>query len=250
MDFNDEELGNRGEKNEDRDLNAGSDEHGDQHTVDLEPGFREEDSSMGFLEAIYGVIFEPRGTFGFIGRKKPLLWAFGLFAGVFLFNYLVNMAGLDAAKLSPFYRILPSFAALFFVIGIVLAFAAWFLNAAVINLMAQFFGGNGNGIGLFAAFAFAEIPLVITSILVFVVKSVGLSGVTTTLVELAGGVWTLVLQVLAVSEVQEIPVGRAVLVYLVPIAIIIGIVLLIGGLIMTILAPFLNNLPEALTPLL
>jgi len=52
------------------------------------------ENNMDFLEAIYGVIFTPRSAFKFIGLKKPIFWAVGLFVGIFLFNFIISMWGL------------------------------------------------------------------------------------------------------------------------------------------------------------
>jgi len=117
-------------------------------------------------------------------------------------------------------------------------------------LISQFFGGNGNGIGLFAALAFAELPLAVSGIFVSAVYILGLKSFAAQFFQLLGGIWTVVLQVLAVSEVQEISLGRAVLVCLIPLAAIFCAVLLLMGILLYALSPLLHNLPNTLFPIL
>jgi hypothetical protein len=47
-----------------------------------------------------------------------------------------------------------------FAVAVCLRFAMWFVGAAVLQLIAEFFGGRGSGLGLFAAIGFAHLPLI------------------------------------------------------------------------------------------
>ncbi|KUK11150.1 MAG: Uncharacterized protein XD50_0595 [Clostridia bacterium 41_269] len=206
------------------------------------------ENNMDFLETIYGVIFTPRSAFKFIGMKKPMFWSVGLFICIFLFNFIISMWGVYQ-EFHPLER-MPSFSLGFLVLGMIFVFAAWFLNTAVINLISQFFGGNGNGIGLFAAFAFAEIPLAVTGIFAAGAYFFGLQGYVAQFFQLLGGIWSVVLQVIAVSEVQELSLSRAVLVCILPLAAVFCAVLLLLGTFLFTIAPLLRSLPNTLFPIL
>jgi len=204
---------------------------------------------MGFLETVYGVLFEPRTTFKFLGGKKPLTWALIVFCGVFLFNYLVGFgSGAYGANTPGVDKLLSNFTVLFFFVGLAVALAAWFINTAIINLVVQFFGGVGNGIGLLICFGYSQLPLVIVTIATFIFRYVGMGNVVTGLVELAGFIWMVVLQVIAVSEVEDVSTGRAVLIYLIPAVVVIGVLVLLGVMLVAVTAPLLSDFPWGLSP--
>jgi len=130
----------------------------------------------------------------------------------------------------------------------VVALAAWFINTGIINLVVQFFGGAGNGIGLLVCFGYSQLPLVMVTIATFVFRYLGLGGIVTGLAELAGFIWMIVLQVIAVSEVEDMSTGRAVLVYLIPAVIVIVVLILLCILLLAVMAPLLSDFPWGLGP--
>lgn len=232
------------ENSEEEEMNKASEAEDESEEYFSEYSGTEADGSnhKSLLETIYGVFFEPKLTFNHLGKKKPILWALLVFTGIFLFNYFMSIAGYSVTPPDAGWdRLTGNFAVFICFIGLIIAFAAWFLNAAIINLIAQFLGGNGNGVGLFAAMAFTDLPLIIAAILNFFIGIIGLPPVLAVFVQVVVIIWVLILQVIAVSEIQELTIAKSILVYLVPVAFILILVLILGSMLMTMFAPLLKN---------
>jgi hypothetical protein len=199
---------------------------------------------VGFLDLIYGTLAQPRDTFRYLADARPVFQSVIFVLLVTLFNYSVGFremntfdAGLSlgvdvSALLGPF-----------FVLGLVITLMAWFFTTAVVNLISQMFGGVGNGPGLLAAFGFAMLPILITSIFDFGITFLGLGAFIGGLVSLAGFIWTAVLHVLAVREVEQLSLGRAVAAYFIFPLSIIAILILLIVITIAVMGPLFNQLP-------
>lgn len=200
-------------------------------------------SPMGFLEIIYGVIAEPKVTFRYLGSARPLLQAVALMIIVTLFDVVTGAGELRelpqamniSADLSGLLVPLAVLALIFAVIG-------WFVNAATIGLFSQLLGGAGNGIGLLSAYAFASLPMLLTSILGFGINVLGLGGFLAGLANVAGVIWTFVLQIWAVREIEGLSLGRSILAYFAfPLAILVLVIILVVFAVVA-LGPFIGQL--------
>jgi len=192
---------------------------------DASNGFSGEDGSgtvpgdggtkaMGFLEIIYGMIVEPKATLRYLSTARTFLPALAFVVILALFNALV---GIGEMKEIPELARLPvdisSFLGPIALLAVFLALIGWFVDVAAVSLFAQLLGGAGNGRALLSGYAFASLPMLIAAILEFLLNALGLEGFFSGLVSLAGFIWTLVLQVWAVREIEQVSLGRAILAY-------------------------------------
>ena len=242
------EEGNSGKKGEELDFEQ-SGYSGEFNGESLEThsgGFYSGDrvEKVGFLDLIYGTLTQPVDTFSYLADARPVFQSLIFVLLVTLFNYSVGfremntfdaglLLGVDvSALLGPF-----------FLLGLLITLMAWFFTTAVVNLISQMFGGAGNGPGLLAAFGFAMLPMLITSIFDFGITFLNLGAFIGGLVSLAGFIWTAVLHVLAVREVEQLSLGRAVAAYFIFPLSIIAILILLIVITIAVMGPLFNQLP-------
>ncbi len=106
--------------------------------------------------------------------------------------------------------------------------AGLFFLAAVLQLTADLLGGRGTGRGLLAALALAQTPALLTA----PVAALGLVPSPSWLgaaLRAALGLWTVVLEVLAVREAHRLSTGRALAVMLLPVVALLLLALLVLG---------------------
>ena len=211
----------------------------------------------GFLEIVYGVLFEPVRTMKKVAENPPLTAALlsftiisllGTVMGLLAFSkYLsqgYNAAGID--QLLPGAQVLVP-AGLF--IGLIFSYIKWFCYSATINLVAELLGGRGSARGVFAAFGLAGLPLILIVPFQFLAYwyGTGVFAVTALLllVWLMLGLWSGILFVIGIREVHVLSTGRAVLVLLIPcLALVLLLVLSVIGLVALLAAFTLNtNIP-------
>ncbi len=164
-----------------------------------------------FLEILYDVLFSPREAMRQIAARRLAGQAFG----AFLLSVLVP-AGAVYFVLQAFGVAKFAGAALF--VGAAARLVAWFVGAAVLQLIAEFYGGRGTAVGLFAAIGFAHlpgiffVPLAVAALLL----PVGAAAI----VLAAGGLvlvfWILSLVVIAIQGAHNLGAAKAVLVLLTP----------------------------------
>ncbi|MDX1315685.1 MAG: Yip1 family protein [Eudoraea sp.] len=134
------------------------------------------------------------------------------------------------------------------ILGGLLGWISYYIYAGLISITGKWLKGIGNTSSLLRAFSYALIPTVLALLIVFVQISVygrelfksdgdlTSAGLIPNLVfygsfviELILGIWTLVLFVVAVSEVQKFSIGKSILNMLIPIILIavpIGLIIL------------------------
>ena len=96
---------------------------------------------------------------------------------------------------------------------------------------------------MLAAFGFAMLPVLITTIIDFCIGFLGLGAFLGALAGLAGVIWAVILNVLAVSEVEQLSLGRSVAAYFIfPLSIIVIFILFIAFTI-AVIGPFFGQLP-------
>lgn len=200
--------------------------------------------TLDFLELIYGVLVQPRETFKYVGQKPPIVQALAfLFIGI-LVNFLVNAGEL---RTLPAEAGLPSsFAAALmplFLVGLVAALLAWFINAATVTLISQLFGGAGNGPGLLAAFSFATLPFLIAGILQYLIGIIVPGPFLVSIIGSAGLIWFIYLNIVALQTIEHLSRGRAMLVYFaVPLSIMVSVIVFAVAMI-SVFAPLIGTFP-------
>ncbi|MHB9093533.1 MAG: YIP1 family protein [Eubacteriales bacterium] len=200
----------------------------------------------GLAELIYGVIFTPRVTFRKFTEDPPLFQGFVVFLLVVILTSLMNtlvppdfskgsaeLAG-ALAKTRPYIGI----------IGALLAFIGWFMQAGVFHLFAELLGGRGRAVGVLTVLAFADIPrvLVIPFQVISVILVDSLFGrFLTVAVSLLAFVWWAVLLVIGLREIQGFSTGRAVAALLIPFGILGLVIIVLTAAIVGFIAPFMGG---------
>lgn len=181
-----------------------------------------------FLELLYDVLFSPGAAMRQIAARRPVgqaLAAFFLSVLIPAGTVYFVLQTLGAAK----------FAGTIIFIAVTARLVAWFVGSAVLQLIAEFYGGQGTALGLFTAIAFAHLPGV------FVVPLAVVAALLPTgaaVILLASGsllllFWALALVVLAIRGANALSTAKAVLVLLTPLlvaaAAVVGAALFIGA---------------------
>ncbi|HWR40089.1 MAG TPA: YIP1 family protein [Patescibacteria group bacterium] len=174
-----------------------------------------------FVEMLYEVMVRPQATMRVIAAWRPVKQAMA----VFFISTTVTALMLHAALSGPGAGNLVMMAVgIHFFFGLI----TWILGAAVFNLVAEYFGGQANGMGLFATLGFTYWPKVFMAPVwaVAVFLPVGLRP----WVWLTGGIaiaaWTILLTVIALRASHGLSAQRAVLTLLTP-PLVIGVLLLL-----------------------
>lgn len=200
--------------------------------------------TLDFLELIYGVLVQPLETFKYMAEKPPIVQALAfLFIGI-LVNFLVNAGELRSL---PAEAGLPSGFAValmpLFLVGLVAALLAWFINAATVTLISQLFGGAGNGPGLLSAFSFATLPFLIAGILQYLIGIIVPGPFLVSIIGSAGLIWFIYLNIVALQTIEHLSRGRAMLVYFaVPLSIMVSVIVF-AVVMIAVFAPFISTLP-------
>lgn len=186
-------------------------------------------------DLLYGVLFEPAAALRQVALRRPVLTSALLLLALRLMSVAVTWmlpmpAELQAGSALPpdlgglppefgamMQRIWPAITSSMGTFGILVAFVVWFISAAVYQLISQLFGGRGDGPGLLAALAFAELPTAFSAPIAVIVWLTGLPPFVSGLALLAIAAWTTVLTVIAIREAMRLSTGRAIAVFVIPI---------------------------------
>jgi hypothetical protein len=180
---------------------------------------------QGFLEIVYGVLFEPVKTMKRAAENPPLVTALvfvtilsllGTLAGLLTFSRVLSQS-LDAGGILPGARAFVPVGAF---IGLVFSYIKWFGYSAVLHLTADLLGGRGGARGVFAAVGLAGLPYILLIPFQFLGYWYGLGKLAVTalllLAGLAVGIWSSIILVIGVREVHLLSTGRSVLVFFIP----------------------------------
>lgn len=169
-----------------------------------------------FLETLYDVLFHPGTAMRNIAAGKMVCGAAVVFlASIFIPAWTVYLA-LKAAGMGKM-------AGIAIVAHSGGCLTVWILGAALFNLIAEFVGGKGNALGLFAAMGFAHLPRIFI-VPIFVLTALATDGFAKVLILVFGitiAFWVLALDVEAIKGAHSLSTARAVLVILIPIVIVI-----------------------------
>lgn len=164
-----------------------------------------------FLETLYDVLFSPAAAMRQIAARRPVGQALAAF---FLSVLIPAMAVYFALQAAGFTRFAPAI----MLVPVTLRLAAWVVGSSVLSLIAEFFGGRGTAMGLFAAIGFAHLPgiFLVPLAVVAMLLPAGAAGVVFVIGGLAVGFWTLALVAVAVDQAHGLGMVKAVLVLLTP----------------------------------
>lgn len=182
---------------------------------------------MNFTEIIYGILFEPVATLRYLAENKPLAQGLIVFLSVLIFNIIMGQG--NAALGEEMQALALPFQLGWFIniVAGMLSFIMLFVIAAVFSLLGEIIYGKSNAVGLLVCFAFVSIPGVLGPALQYVSSLAGIEWLAVIL-SLTVGIWVLVLQVLALREALGINTGQAIIIFLLPLAVVIGLIILVG----------------------
>lgn len=177
----------------------------------------------GLVELVYGVLFIPVQTFRRISENPPLLYGFLIFVTVAVLTSLVNtLTPPSLTNSAELTTVLSRTRPFIGIISVIFALTAWFMEAGLFQLLAEFFGGKGKAVGVLTVLALAAVPKVLViPFQVFSYLSAG-SAVGRFLViaaSLAAYVWWAVLLVIGLREIQRFSTARSVATLLIPLGI-------------------------------
>jgi hypothetical protein len=184
-------------------------------------------SGRSFLDNLYGVFFSPGRTFAALAANPPLGQAVVVFLLVNVVSAAISAARLASGIASEGRFALPGVAIF---VMMVMALIGWFLLAAVLHLAADFAGGAGRGLTVFALLAFASAPgLLAAPVGMFAGTAAAPIAPVASLAISAWGVW---LAVLAIQHSHGLTLKRSLAAVFVPVivlAVLLVIVLVTAG---------------------
>lgn len=179
----------------------------------------------GFLELVYGVLFEPVTTFRRIAAGPPLGTAVLIFTLVNLISALMStFIAHRLAGQSPYGMhmawLMQAAAPVLAGAGLVLQYVKWYLFSALIHLTAGLTGGRGPAAGTLTVVALSALPSIILAPVDLILLLAGLRGPVITAVMILLGllilIWSAVLIVIGLREVHAISTGQSLLAVLLP----------------------------------
>lgn len=180
---------------------------------------------MTLIEVIYGILFQPASTFGYLSREKPLKQGLIIFLIVALFNVLISQ-GIEAWGINNAIYSLPAnfiwFAGL---IGIIASIIMLFFMAGFWSLISEIIYGQANAKGLLVSLSFAYLPGVLGPPLQYAAMLIGIKTAAMFLPFLTW-LWVLVLQVMALREALSLRNSQAILLFAIPLLVVLAMVML------------------------
>lgn len=185
---------------------------------------------MTILDILYGLIFQPQGTMRELARTRPLMPAFLIFLGVYGANLLLQEASRSVTQAGL--GMLPAYLTwLLGSLGALASIVIWFVSAGIFSLLAELIYGYGNGKGVLACLGFAAFPGIFGPALYYASALLNMETLGLLLYALTM-LWVIGLQLVAVREAFTLSTGQAVLIYFLPVAltlVIMILLLIIGG---------------------
>ncbi|MDD2421645.1 MAG: Yip1 family protein [Heliobacteriaceae bacterium] len=214
-----------------------------------DPGLREPGRDWGFLDYLYHVLFQPSLAFTVAAQNKPLWLAAGV-VGVALVAGVVGNAGVAGeffrADGGLFSGVAGSLLFILSLSGVVFGVLVWVILAGVYNLAGELCGGRGNATGLFTTMGLAYLPSVFVSPLQVAGSLLPGGGLLEGFGMFCLGIWSIVLQVLAIRQTLLLSTARAVFVFLLPFILLAGLVAILVAAMVALLPVIdgLNLLPR------
>jgi hypothetical protein len=180
----------------------------------------------GILDTLTGVLARPTSTIRSVCQQRSIGWAIIVYLAVSLITTVVWIEPGMLEELGLPALGMPAILVGSSIINIVMLV----IFTAIYHVVASVLGGKGSYWGLFSGFGFAALP----GIFVAPLAVIGLLPIVGDLLSGLGAfgvmVWSLILSILAVRENYLVSTGRAILIYLLPLA-----VLMVLGLIVMFL---------------
>lgn len=198
----------------------------------------------GILEISMGVLTRPTSTIRSICQERPIGWAIVVYLVV---NLVVALASIGLGDLGfpegsvEFSSAILAGISIVFIIGIpIIGLLTLAVFTAIWHAVALVLGGKGSYGGLFSGFAFAQLPAIFTAPLAVIGLLPGIIGALLFgLGSIGLGLWSLVLSILAVRENYAVSTGRAILIYLLPVVV---LLVLLGLLVAVVVLPMVSGL--------
>lgn len=204
-----------------------------------------------WYDLIYGILFQPVTTYRRVALAPPLLMTVVVVAGL---NAVLAVLDINSAHQLPLPAQLAgggaSVQALLDQIGPYLALASftfsfllWFIVSAILHMLAEFFGGTGRALGTFTAYGLAGLPALLLlpfQSLTIMLPGNGFFANLAALASLVVILWGLVLIVIGLREVHQFTTGRAVLVLITPLLLLLVLLITLTAL---LLGAFSSLLP-------
>lgn len=164
------------------------------------------------FEILYDVLFQPHIAMKNIAERKNVGQAFTVFLLGVLLPIGALYFGFKATEMSAMLNV---------VIGLKVfgSMVMWIMGTAIWHFIAEFYGGKGTAMGLFAALGFAHISRIFIVPLWALIALMPASskGIFMTVAVLVIIFWSLSLDVVAIKEVHQLSTAKAVLVLVTPI---------------------------------
>lgn len=196
----------------------------------------------GLIELVYGVLFSPVQTFRRISQDPPVFFGFLIFLTVIILTSLVSsLTPPSLTKSAELTAILAQTRPVIGIISVIFALIAWFMEAGLFQLLAEFFGGKGRAVGVLTVLALAGVPKVLVIPFQVISYLSGGSPVGRFLViaaSLAAFVWWAVLLVIGLREIQKFSTARSVATLVIPMGILAITVLVFALALVGLIIPF------------
>jgi len=181
-----------------------------------------------FIDNLYGVIFTPSEAMKKITREKPI----GQGLIVLILSTLLPMLSTSRTfvrinqlqptlppgmppQIAPFIHSMGPFLLIIAAITIIIFKPLiTFLFTALIHMISEFLGGEGEGKGLFTGFCFASFPSILMAPIHIINNFTSFN--IASIFNFALFIWVIVLQVIAVKQNNNFSTSRAVLTYVLP----------------------------------
>ncbi len=198
-------------------------------------------TSPGFLELVYGTLFEPDKTMAGVALHPPLMQTLLVVTVVGVVGALMGfltasqvmvlgLSGTVADKYLPFPAI-RSLAMLGAISGLLWGYVKWFGYSAVIHLAADLFGGRGRARGVFAVVGLAGLPFIFMIPFQLLTYWFGPEKFAVGLLVLLAGLglflWSVLILVIGLKHVHGFTTGRSVLVIATPFLTVLVLALLV-----------------------
>lgn len=206
----------------------------------------ENDVKTGFFELIYGTLFNPVETFTKVSRNPPLFQGFIIFIiSVLLISVSRILLPQDMADLSPevagiISQAGPSVA----VLSAIIALVFWFIQAGILQVVAELLGGRGSAVGVLTILALAGIPGVLA--IPFQVAGHFLSeSFLGSFLALAGNlfsiIWWVIILILGIRQVHGFSTGKSVITVIAPIITFFLIIIVMVITMFAFISPLINS---------
>lgn len=203
---------------------------------------------IGFLELLYGIIFQPGYTLEKVAREVPILYSFIILFGVTFINLMVSYLtmnprvtipeeiGMASSALKQFW---PFFATIGISLILVFTLVRWYIGTGILHLTAEFLGGKAQAISAFAVLGCITLPKIFIAPLLVLQYAFNIqSGY---MVSFPFGIWVFVLMIIGLRSTYGFSTARALATIMVPVGFFLAIVTILLLSTMSLILPLIQN---------